>query len=74
MTSKQHTPLQISSINENNWQSKKHKLMKRFAYLTERDLDLRDGRMNDLVDRIHFLIGKPIGKNREGIQRYLESL
>jgi len=63
-----------STINFNNWQEKKNKLQAQFPHLTDPDLELEEGKVEELIDKIHSKIGKTIGKTKAGLHKFIESL
>jgi len=62
------------SINKENWEVKKAKLKEKFPHLTEPDLEFEEGKVEELLGKIHAKIGNTIGKTKDGLHKFIESL
>ena len=74
MSSKLTKQVGHSSINKENWQAKKKKLLEQFPHLSETDLAFHEDKIEDLINKLHTKIGKTIGKSKEALHKFIESL
>jgi len=74
MTTTQPRTLNATIIDKDNWHEKKSKLKEKFPHLTDTDLEYEDGKVEDLIDKIHSKIGKTIGKTKEGLHNFIKAL
>jgi uncharacterized protein YjbJ (UPF0337 family) len=63
-----------TNINKENWHEKKCKLKEMFPHLTDPDLDFEEGKLEEMIDKIHSKIGKTIGKTKEGLHKFIDGL
>ena len=62
------------SFNKENWEMKKNKLKAKFPHLTDPDLEYDEGKVEEFIDKLHSKIGNTIGKTKEGLHKFIESL
>ena len=74
MTTTQTTTVTTSSIDKGSWQDKKNKLKEKFPQLTDSDLDFEEGKLEKMIDKIHYRIGKTVGKSKVGIHKLIAKL
>ncbi len=74
MSSKLSKQVLASSINKSNWQDKKTKLKLQFPHLSDTDLHFEDGKMEEMINKLHIKIGKVLGKSKEGLHKFIESI
>jgi len=53
---------------------KKNKLKAKFPHLTDPDLEYDEGKVEEFIDKLHSKIGNTIGKTKEGLHKFIESL
>jgi uncharacterized protein YjbJ (UPF0337 family) len=61
-------------LEKENWELKKQKLREKFPELTDEDLNFEDGKEDGLFERIHSKIGDAIGKTKDGLHKFINSL
>jgi len=74
MTTTPTKPETTSFFNKESWQEKKSKLKEKFPHLTDSDLDFEEGKEDGLLERLNSKIGSTIGKTKEGLHKFIESL
>ena len=52
------TPVKVSGPIMVNWDEHKNKLILKFPKLTEKDLDFKEGKMNEMLGRLQIKLGK----------------
>ncbi len=63
-----------STITKDNWKDKKKKLMEKFPHLSDTDLSYQEGKLEDMVNKLHAKIGKIFGKTKDDLLKFIESL
>ena len=74
MSSKLSKQVLASAINKNNWQDKKAKLKVQFPHLTDYDLHFEEGKIEEMINKLHSKIGKVLGKTKEGLHKFIEAI
>lgn len=74
MSSKLLKHANASSITKDNWKDKKKKLMDKFPHLSETDLNYQEGKLEEMVNKLHAKIGKIYGKTKDDLLKFIESL
>lgn len=74
MSSKIKKQVEKSTINKENWQAKRKKLKEQFPHLSDTDLGFDEGKIEEMVNTIHSKIGKTLGKSKEALHKFIESL
>lgn len=74
MSSKLGKKAGVSSISKENWQVKKLKLKEQFPHLSDNDLGYADGKIENLINKLHSRIGKALGQSKEGLLKFIEAL
>ncbi len=74
MSSKLSKQVQSSTINKNNWQDKKKKLQAQFPHLSDIDLSFDDGRIEEMINKLHTKIGKTLGKSKDALHKFIEAI
>jgi uncharacterized protein YjbJ (UPF0337 family) len=62
-------PLSTTPVKD-NWIDQKPKLMKKYPELTEKDLSFDEGKKEEMIGKLQV----KLGKNKEELQKILESL
>jgi len=73
LTQKKET-VPVTSINKDNWEEKKRKLLKQYPLLKQSDLKYEEGKMEEMINNIHSKIGKTIGKSKKGLHKFIEAI
>lgn len=74
MSSKLANQVKSSTITKENWQEKKKQLKAQFPHLSDTDLSFHEDKIEELINKLHTKIGKVLGKTKEGLHKYIESL
>jgi hypothetical protein len=74
MSSKLAKHLDSSLINKDNWGEKKRKLKLQFPHLSDTDLSFSEGKIEDMINKLHAKIGKTLGKTKESLHKFIEAL
>ena len=74
MSSKLSKQVLSSSINKNNWQDKKKKLKEQFPHLSDTDLNFEEGKLEEMINKLHTKIGKVLGKSKEELHKFIEAI
>ena len=64
----------LPSIDFGSWEVKKAKLKEKFPLLTDSDLKYEEGKMEEMIDKIHTKIGNTIDKTKEGLHKIIEAI
>jgi uncharacterized protein YjbJ (UPF0337 family) len=68
------TTVDISSFNREFWEDKKNKLKEKFPYLTDSDLKYEDGKVEQMIEKLHAKIGNAIISTKEGLHKLINEL
>ena len=63
-----------SIITNENWEDKKQKLKLQFPNLSDTDLTFDESKISEMIDNIHTKVGNIIGKTKEELHKFIESL
>ncbi len=74
MTTTEHKLIKASPFNKETWQEKKSKLKEKFPHLTDPDLDIEEGKVEEMLEKLHSKIGTTIGKTKEGLHKFIDAL
>ncbi len=74
MSSKLGIKAGSSSLNMENWQEKKCKLKEQFPQLSDSDLCYDEGKVENLINKLHSRIGKVLGQSKDGLLKFIEAL
>ncbi|MGA2297814.1 MAG: general stress protein CsbD [FCB group bacterium] len=74
MTTTEPKTVTTFTITRENWLEKKSKLKEKFPHLTDSDLEYKEGKMEEMFDKLNTKIGKTIGKSKEGLHKFIEAL
>lgn len=61
-------------FNKEYWQLKVIKLKDKFPQLTDQDLKFKEGKIEEIIDRLHESIGKTISKTKKGFEKFIHDL
>jgi len=66
--------ISASCITRDSWETKKIRLMEKFPYLIESDLEFEDGKIHEMLDNLHIKIGNIIGVSKEGLHKFIDKI
>jgi hypothetical protein len=64
----------VTSINKDNWLEKKLKLIEKYPDLIKIELNYEEGKIEEMIDKIHAKIGETIGKTKDELHKFIEAL
>jgi hypothetical protein len=74
MTNHEPKLLTATRIDDDTWIIKKCRLKEQFPDLNDFDLDVEDGKLEELIDKLHAKIGATIGKTKDELHKLVEAL
>ena len=63
-----------TTINKENWQEKSRKLKEQFPHLSDNDLEYAEGKIENLINKLHSRIGKALSQSKDGLLKFIEEL
>ena len=74
MLAKSIETVTVTTINKDNWQEKKRKLIKQYPLLKQAELKYEEGKVEEMINNIHSKIGKTIGKSKKELHKFIEAI